>query len=215
MAESIIAQHRLKVVVVGQGMRARTYQRHVTPQHIQELRQFVDTRRPEQASNHSYARVVALRLDDANAVLLNRHGPEFQYDEMFAVESLSGLPKNYWAGTVQFNRHGSEYHKRQEKSQHKRSQDDVHDALNKALQCIEGRTLQFDNRPRLELRPSAICQGSNAFIGHQPKSDGKRLHLIFDEFDSIGVVPRQRQQYLSAIVVSHKIGCRIDGCDVV
>src|SRR5262249_12372056 len=118
VTERIIAQHHLEVIVVRQGMRARTYQRHLAPQDIQELRQFVDARRSQQASDRRDARVVALRLDDVTAILLDLHGPEFQYDELFAVEPAPDLPKDDWTRTVQLDRNGRKRHEWQEENQH-------------------------------------------------------------------------------------------------
>ena len=44
MSKGVVAQDSFEIVVMGQGMRTRAYQRHVPQQHIHELRQFIDAR---------------------------------------------------------------------------------------------------------------------------------------------------------------------------
>jgi len=91
MAKSIVAQKSFKITVVG--VRTRPNQRHVASHNIPKLRQFVDTGGPKQPFNGCYSRVVTRRLDNVGTVLLDGHGPKFQYDEMFTVKPLSDCRK--------------------------------------------------------------------------------------------------------------------------
>jgi hypothetical protein len=133
---------------------------------------------------------------------------------MFAVKSLSDLSKNHWTWTIQSDGNGSQGHDGQEKQNHEWSNYDVHDALYKALRLTKRRPLELDGRSRFARRPGKIRQRANALVRHQSNSDGKGLDFISDELDPTGIAPGQRNQYLSAIVVPHKIGCSVDDPNV-
>src|SRR5262245_47762080 len=118
MAKGIVAQHDFKVVVVGQGVRTRPNQGHVTRQNIPKLRQLVDTSRPKQPANTCYSRVVTRRLHNVGTVFLDGHGSKLQYSEMLPVKAFSDLSENDRTRAVQFDSNGRKGHDRQEEYQH-------------------------------------------------------------------------------------------------
>ena len=205
MTKGVIAQDIFEIVVVRQGMRAWPDQRHVALQNIQQLRQFVDTGRSQQPSDGRHPRVVARRLCDSRTILLDCHGPKFEYDKLPAIKTISMLPKYDRPGTIDLDRDRGEGHDRQEKYQRQASQNNVHDALNEALGSAKGCPLDFYSQHSLARRRRVIRQRSNAHIRQQAGSYGKALELISDQLNAANIAPRQRKQDLSAIMTPHKV----------
>src|SRR5882724_9494397 len=104
----LVAKDVFEIAALGQGVRARPDQGHVAFQHIQQLRQFVDTRRSQQLADGGYPRIVTCRFCDGGPVLLDPHCPEFKHNKLSAIESFSVLPKNNRPWTVKFDRNRSE-----------------------------------------------------------------------------------------------------------
>jgi len=130
-------------------MRARPNQRHVAPQHIQELGQFVDACRSQQPSDGRHSRIITRRLYNGWPILLDRHCSKFEYDKFLAVKSLSALPKNYRSRTIKFDRDGGKNHERQEKYQRQGTHENIHGALYETLGATKGRSLNFDGQDAL------------------------------------------------------------------
>src|SRR5712664_459385 len=93
MAEGVVLQQSFKLVVVSQGMRPWSDQRHFSPQDVYKLRQFVNADGAQQPANSGYARIIARSLRNNIAIFLHRHGAELEHDKLTAVESLSILQK--------------------------------------------------------------------------------------------------------------------------
>src|SRR5690242_5851806 len=81
-------------VVMGNGMRPRTDQRHVSSQHIDELRQLVDARGAQDATDASDAGIVFAGLLDHAAVFEHVHGAKLEDRELARVKSLPALTED-------------------------------------------------------------------------------------------------------------------------
>src|SRR6202012_2231716 len=86
MAESVIGDQLLVFGIMRRGVRPWTDQRHVTADHVEQLRQFVDARSPKPTTQPCHAWIVPRRLLDHEAILVDMHGAELEDVERLAVE---------------------------------------------------------------------------------------------------------------------------------
>ena len=77
-------------------MRAWTYQGHVSPDNVEQLRQFVDAGPPKPAADACKTRVVPRCLLDRGAIFKNMHGSKFEDIKSVAVEAVAFLQKENW-----------------------------------------------------------------------------------------------------------------------
>ncbi len=101
MTARIARDQRLEHIVVSRRMWTWTDQRHLSAEHIHELRKLVDIITPQPAPDARDARIVPPRRDDAGAVFHRCHCPEFQDAERFAIETITALRKKYGPGAVE------------------------------------------------------------------------------------------------------------------
>src|SRR3954466_12780209 len=91
MAEGIAADQLGEMIVVSRCMRARSDNRHLAFQHIEELRQLVDARLAQPRANGRDALVAAYGLLDVCTIIENGHGAELEDLEFLAVEPAPRL----------------------------------------------------------------------------------------------------------------------------
>ena len=85
----------LKYLVVGKRVRPRTNYRHVTQENVDELRQLVQARAPQEPSKPRDARIVAPGLIYCGAVLGDQHRAELEYLEDAIVLAITALAKEH------------------------------------------------------------------------------------------------------------------------
>lgn len=97
---SHVTRHQLFVVlVVLHGMWARADDRHSALQHIEELRQFVQTGTPQKGTLGCDAGVVSSGLRDLKIGLpVLHHAAKFVHRDFFAVPAVALLFEQHWAG---------------------------------------------------------------------------------------------------------------------
>src|SRR3954468_10675678 len=76
-------------------MRARSNQRHLAPEYVQELRQLVYAGLSENLANASNSGVIRTALNDNRPILQNCHAAELVDLELSAIEAPSPLTKNH------------------------------------------------------------------------------------------------------------------------
>src|SRR3954453_13546862 len=91
---SIVANHFVIIVVMGERVRAWADQRHVTAKDSPELRQLIDARLAQSFSDPGYARVVARALLNAIAVLQRCHTAKLQDVELLDIEAATSLSED-------------------------------------------------------------------------------------------------------------------------
>ena len=92
----LVAQHvfqdlRPVLLVVRDGVRARPDDRHVAPQHVNELRQLVERRPPKSAPRRVTRGSVAARLAHARAVLGHAHRAKLPDEDLLAAAPVAAL----------------------------------------------------------------------------------------------------------------------------
>src|SRR5882757_3521955 len=139
------------MVVMRQGVRTRPHYGHIALQHIQELRQFIDTRRSQEPSDTRHSRIVARRLRNGWPILLNNHRPKLEYNELLAIKSFPVLPKNHRTWAIKFDRDRGESHDGREKYQRHDGHQDIDGSLYETLGFAKRQTLEFDRQYSLAL----------------------------------------------------------------
>src|SRR5262249_45276653 len=86
VAKSVTADQLLIIIIVGRGMRPGPHNRHLTLQHVEKLRQFVNARLSEPCADIRYSRIASYRLLYRRAVIESGHSTKFEDLELLAVE---------------------------------------------------------------------------------------------------------------------------------
>ena len=105
MPVHVIVDEFAVFIIVHDGVRARSDQRHGAGQNIDELRQLVNTAGAQQTAEPRYPGIIALRLPNRAAVFQNRHRAEFVNRELATVEAAAALAKDNRTIGVQLYRH--------------------------------------------------------------------------------------------------------------
>lgn len=79
--------------IVGQSMRPWTDNGHLSPDHIEELGQLVQTCPAQHSPQGGDAPIVTTGMGDAVTVLHHSHGTEFEDGEHSTVETGATLPE--------------------------------------------------------------------------------------------------------------------------
>src|SRR5262245_38135859 len=91
----IAAVQREELPVVRQRMRPGTDDRHIPPEHVDELGQLVDAIAAQEASQPCHTAVILLRLGD-RAAFTGRHRAEFVDVEGPTLETATALTEQSW-----------------------------------------------------------------------------------------------------------------------
>src|SRR6516164_1828695 len=79
------------VMVVLQCVRSRSHQRHLPPQDVDELRQFVQAGSPQDLSDARYAGIILPCLLDWTSILPEPHCPELVDVNHAVIEAVPAL----------------------------------------------------------------------------------------------------------------------------
>src|ERR1019366_4814238 len=85
-------------------MRPWPDERHVAPEDVKELGQFIEARPAQKSTNSCHAKIVPACLRDDRSVLENRHRPELVDNKFLGVETASPLPEYDLTGFIKFQR---------------------------------------------------------------------------------------------------------------
>src|SRR5262245_23768183 len=119
VAKSITTDQLLIMIVVGCRMRPGSNNRHLPPQHIEELRQLVNACLSQPCADVRYSRVASYRLLYRRAIIKRCHRTKLEYLELLAVEPVPGLLKERGTTRIQLDRKGdNEKHRRQKHDAH-------------------------------------------------------------------------------------------------
>src|SRR3954447_3097620 len=103
--------------IVRDRMRARSNQRHLAAEYVQELGQLVYAGSSEHLANASNSGVVRTALNDNRPILQNCHGAKLVDFEFGAIEASSPLTKNHGAGGIDDNSDARENENGQQRAQ--------------------------------------------------------------------------------------------------
>ena len=145
MALMIARSERREFIAMRQRMRARPDQRHLTAQHVPELRKLVEARPTQPTPDRREARVLDVDLFEGRARIGQR--PEFQNQERRAEQSVSPLSKQRgpWGGRPDHG--GNQQEQRRQQNQSEGCQSDIQhtfqrDPIRKALEStVSGETV--------------------------------------------------------------------------
>src|SRR6185312_17515002 len=142
MAAEIAVDDLGILLVMGDRMRAGPDQRHVSPEHIEELRQLVEAGPPEQPADPGHPWIVAPGLRHRRiGTPIMVHGPEFEDRDLVVVESVALLAKQHGATAVELDERRHRRHHRQRDGENERAEHAVLEPLPEAAPTAE-RTLE-------------------------------------------------------------------------
>ena len=149
-----------KHLVVGQRVRPRPDQRHLPAQHVQELRQFVDVRPPQDRAHARHARIVADGLAKPGARIIHAvHAAEFQHLDRLVVEAEARLAEQRRPARLEPDQRRDHDEQRPERHQQHRGARDVEGPLEEA---VPQRT-----RPAEQLEHPQMAVGTDAAAAHE------------------------------------------------
>ena len=110
--------------------RARTDERHVAAENIDELRQFVDARGADDLADAGDARVALAGIDAGAGVLrADGHAAKLQNFKNLAVLAEALLPEEHRAGRIELDGSGNQSHRNGADDQHRQRERAVKHAL--------------------------------------------------------------------------------------
>ena len=77
-AIGIFCDQRIIVIVMHDGMGARSNEGHLAAKNVQKLRNLVDARRADESADTGYARVSSSRLSDVAGIFKHGHAAKFE-----------------------------------------------------------------------------------------------------------------------------------------
>ena len=125
MAQRVIRDARFVFVVMGDRMRTRSDERHLATQHIEKLRQFVDTGTAQQSTEPSHAPVVRRGLDDPSAIFGHPHRAKLEHDKFAVVETAAALAEDRWSRAFEANQGCDRQQRWRQRDQRRRCDHDV------------------------------------------------------------------------------------------
>src|SRR5262245_46665645 len=93
-------------------MWARSDERHLTAQYVDELRQFIDARLAQEAADAGSPRIVLRSLLNVVTVFRNRHGAELEYDDLAFIAAMPTLPEEHGPGGIELYGHRDRHKQR-------------------------------------------------------------------------------------------------------
>ena len=135
----------------------RPHHAHVTLQHAQNLRQFVDTGLAQELAYLRDTRIVLSRPLGTELLGIGPHGTELVHRERLAVKSNAFLGIEHRATVLQLDGDGRENPQRERHQADKPAHDQIHDALHAHLPRGHGereKFLQFKTVNEVRLEPS-------------------------------------------------------------
>src|ERR1019366_10539005 len=84
-------------------MRPWPDERHVAPEDIKELGQFIEARPAQKFTNSCHAKIVSACLRDDGSILQNRHRPELEDNKFLGIETASSLPEYDLTVVIEFD----------------------------------------------------------------------------------------------------------------
>ena len=92
---------RLEQIVVSGRVWPRTDDRHISPEHVNELRQFIDVGSTQDPTNTCHTRVVSYSLCEFMSVLVYSHRSELEHLHRLVVKAMTELAEEDWATGVE------------------------------------------------------------------------------------------------------------------
>ena len=127
------------------GMGAGPDQGHVATEHVEELRQLVDARAPQEAAEAGDARVAAGRLSIAGAGFVP-HGAELVDLDDIAEAAVTLLPEQHGPGRIEPDGGRDQQEQRRQQQEQCECPQPVEGALDQRSRAGQGRGVEFDDR---------------------------------------------------------------------
>src|SRR5687768_12654235 len=118
-----------QLLVVRDGVRARTDQAHLADEHVDQLRQLIDRGRANKAPDACNARIVLLGLFHVVAALGDAHRAKLPDEESLAVEAATRLFVDDWPARLCNDRQRDDREQWREDQQSQSSQSYVEESL--------------------------------------------------------------------------------------
>lgn len=129
----VVSHHLVKLVVMGERVRAGAHEAHAAVQHVEQLRKLVDAGSPQPFPNAGDALVAGARLNHRLAVLQHMHRSEFANGEVLAVEAATPLLEEDWPGRIEFDRDCDGNQQGREQQEREAGADDIQRPLSREI----------------------------------------------------------------------------------
>src|SRR5690606_20228462 len=144
---------------------ARSYQRHLSPQHVDELGEFIQARLPQEPPDAEYPWIFPIwklaavlqealvehRIPAKYVLGIDAHGPELQHSEPLAAQTGPHLPEDHRPRGIELDGDRDEREYWTEKDQPDERSDDVQNSLQYDLDDVELRNVEFEERPAQDI----------------------------------------------------------------
>src|SRR5262249_16151548 len=122
---AIVFVNLQKLFVVGDCVRARTHDRHLTTQNVDELWQLIDAVSPQQRADAGYAIVGFFGLQHLFAVIAGGHCTKFVDEKSLAAKPTASLQEQHRPGTLKRDCDGACQKERRKHDQRKASKPEI------------------------------------------------------------------------------------------
>src|SRR5947209_13947444 len=146
----------LEELIVRKRMRTRADQAHLTAEHVQELRQFIDIVPAHPSADAGNPRVILARVRDLAIVVERRHRAEFHDPERRLVEARTPLEKQHRTGTAELDQNRHPQEQRREQHERARRNGNIEAAFYGDIQRRERAPNEVETRDRSNLVNASV-----------------------------------------------------------
>ena len=160
---------------MGDGVRARTHQRHLAGQDVEKLRQLVKAGGAQEAADAGDTGIAPGRLRDVCAVFQHMHAAEFVDAEKLAVLAGAALAEQYGAARIRSDCQGDGGQQRQAQKKDDAGKGDIQHPLGAGLVRRKGQTKAVQGgKHRLHGRLGIILNAHRYALGKGLRLGGCR-----------------------------------------